>query len=82
MLFRSLRLAESLGVQIAFPSTSVYLETMPERKPMVPTYQEELKEAELRLKEYLDGFRLKFKSDDRVDGSDLSKDATNESIEE
>ena len=33
-----LRLAESLNVHIAFPSTSLYIESMPERKGQMPDY--------------------------------------------
>jgi len=48
-----LRLAEALGVQIAFPSTSVYVETMPGQGSVVPSYEEELQTAQARLDEFI-----------------------------
>ncbi len=59
IIFAILRLAESLGVQIAYPSTSVYIETMPEKKPLVPDYKEELSVAEQQLQQYLAQYREK-----------------------
>jgi len=59
LIFAILRLAEALGVQIAFPSTSVYVETMPGQGTVVPSYEEELKAAQARL----DKFISKMKTD-------------------
>lgn len=60
LIFAILRLAEALGVQIAFPSTSVYIETMPEKKGLVPEYKEELQNADSRLAAYLEDYKAKF----------------------
>jgi MscS family membrane protein len=38
LLLNVLKLAEALEVHIAFPSTSVYIESMPERKGQMPDY--------------------------------------------
>lgn len=70
VIFSILRLAEALGVQIAFPSTSVYLESMPERKALIPEYKDELVEAEERLQAFMREFKDKFHGNkDRISGS-------------
>lgn len=70
IIFSILRLAEVLGVQIAFPSTSVYLESMPERKALIPEYKDELIEAEERLQAFMRDFKDKFHGNtDRIAGS-------------
>jgi MscS family membrane protein len=58
MLLSILRLAEAMNVHIAFPSTSVYLESTPE-KSQVPAYtKEELQEANKNRAAYLEAFRI------------------------
>jgi MscS family membrane protein len=82
IIFSILRLAELLGVQIAFPSTSVYLETMPERKGLIPEYQQELTEAEERLQAFMREFKEKFHSDQNLkDRKNLGR-ASNEDMGE
>ena len=53
-----LRLAESLNVHIAFPSTSLYIESMPERKGQMPDYTE-MNKAELdeKMQVFIDDFK-------------------------
>ena len=53
-----LRLAESLNVHIAFPSTSLYIESMPERKGQMPDYTE-MNKAELdeKMRVFIDDFK-------------------------
>ncbi len=41
LLLNVLKLAEALEVHIAFPSTSVYIESMPEKKGQMPDYRAE-----------------------------------------
>ncbi len=61
LIFSILRLAESLNVHIAFPSTSVYIESMPEKKGQIPDYNPtELAGAEKKMQEFLDDFRKKY----------------------
>ncbi len=81
IIFSILRMAEALGVQIAFPSTSVYIETQPEKKPMVPEYQQELKEAESRLEGFMDEFIKKYQTDDtQSDTTDIGPEQSNEEL--
>ena len=70
LIFAILRLAATLGVQIAFPSTSVYLETMPEKKGLVPDYKDAVQRAEERLAAYLESFKAKFPAPEEEDSSD------------
>ena len=41
LILNVLKLAEALEVHIAFPSTSVYVESMPEKKGQMPDYNNE-----------------------------------------
>ena len=60
LIFSVLGLAESLNVHIAFPSTSVYIESMPEKKGQMPEYKpNELEEANNNMKVFLEEFRKK-----------------------
>ena len=53
-----LRLAESLNVHIAFPSTSLYIESMPERKGQMPDYGEiNRSEIENKIQEFISDFK-------------------------
>jgi len=54
-----IRLAEKLGVQFAFPSTSVYMETQPEKKNNLPNYQNFTPTANENLEAFLAEFKLR-----------------------
>jgi hypothetical protein len=53
-------LAELLGVQFAYPSTSLYIETMPERKGNVSDYLDEVAKANNRLQTFKDNITKKY----------------------
>jgi len=60
LIFAILRLAEALNVHIAFPSTSVYIESMPEKKGQMPDYGPgELSDADKKMQQFLADFREK-----------------------
>ncbi|MCP4440145.1 MAG: mechanosensitive ion channel family protein [Aureispira sp.] len=64
LVFAILRLAESLNVHIAFPSTSVYLETMPEKKGLPPTYSiSEQQQAKEDMESFLENLKKKYDSE-------------------
>jgi MscS family membrane protein len=61
IIFSILNLAEALNVHIAFPSTSVYIESMPEKKGQMPDYNSgELSEVDQKMQEFLTDFRAKY----------------------
>lgn len=61
LYFAILRLAESLNVHIAFPSTSVYIESMPEKEGLPPSYtEEEQQNAQKNMENFLDDLKKKY----------------------
>lgn len=61
LIFSILNLAEAMNVHIAFPSTSVYIESMPERKGQMPDYgPAELSAADQKMQQFLADFRKKY----------------------
>lgn len=61
IILSMLKLAEAMNIHIAFPSTSVYIETMPERKGLVPDYDTtEIQEADKQMEAYLKAFENKY----------------------
>jgi MscS family membrane protein len=61
IIFSILKLAAAMNVHIAFPSTSVYIETMPEKQGQVPAYDSaELSDADQQMQEFLVNFREKY----------------------
>lgn len=61
IIFSILNLAEVLNVHIAFPSTSVYIESMPEKKGQMPAYNAgELSDADQKMQAFLTEFRAKY----------------------
>ena len=62
LLFAILRLARLLGIQFAFPSTSVYVETFPEKASNLPDYDLKKKEMDDTLKQFLAGLKFEDKS--------------------
>lgn len=62
-LFAILELAESLNVHIAFPSTSVYIESMPEKEGQMPSYTaKQLSDADVDMQDFIEKFKAKHKS--------------------
>jgi MscS family membrane protein len=60
MLFSILKLAEALNVHIAFPSTSVYVESTPEQS-QIPAYtSSDLEKAEQDMQAYIESFKQKY----------------------
>lgn len=57
LYFGIIRLAETLGIRIAFPSTAVYVEDFPEKQSLVPNYEQEMGQADQRLQQFLDNFK-------------------------
>lgn len=60
IIFSILNLAAAMNVHIAFPSTSVYIESMPEKEGQMPAYNSaELSEADQQMQQFLANFRKK-----------------------
>lgn len=58
MILAILKLAESMNIHIAFPSSSVYIETMPEKKGSIPDYdQVALDASNQKMQAYLEQFK-------------------------
>jgi MscS family membrane protein len=55
-----IQLADLLGVQFAYPSTSLYIETMPEKKGNVSDYLDEVAKANNRLQTFKDNITKKY----------------------
>lgn len=61
LIFGILNLAEALDVHIAFPSTSVYIESMPEKKGQMPDYNTAtLSNTDKKMQQFLDDFKAKY----------------------
>lgn len=58
-----LKLAEAMNVHIAFPSTSVYIESMPEKQGQMPNYtNDDLANAGDKMKQFLADFERQYTS--------------------
>jgi len=53
ILFSIVRLAQALGISFAFPSTSVYVETFPEKKSNLPAYDTRPEVLNKKLNDFL-----------------------------
>ncbi|MCH2044890.1 MAG: mechanosensitive ion channel family protein [Saprospiraceae bacterium] len=62
IIFSILRLAEALGVQMAYPSTSVYVETMPGNSggSAIPKYRTDKKEVDASMNAFFEDFRKRY----------------------
>ena len=70
LILSILRLAEAMNVHIAFPSTSVYIESMPEKKGQMPDYNEqEMEAATVAMNEYIDQITAKYANENETDGA-------------
>lgn len=56
-----LQLAQTLGVKLAYPTSTIQIESMPNSQSNIPDYKEDLKEAEKRLKKFEEEIKIKFK---------------------
>jgi MscS family membrane protein len=52
LILAILRMAESIGVRFAFPSTTVYVEQFPGQKDLIPEYSGDKKAMEEKLEEF------------------------------
>ena len=76
MILAILKLAESMNIHIAFPSSSVYIETMPEKQGSIPNYdQTALNASNQKMQAYLDTFRKQ--QANKKKNSSLDPDQTN-----
>jgi MscS family membrane protein len=57
VMFAIIRLAEQLGVQFAYPSQSLYIESMPERKDNLPDYPEHMAKSNKQLEAFMADFK-------------------------
>lgn len=61
ILMSILNLAKALNIHIAFPSTSVYIESMPERQGQMPNYSTtELSQSDKNMQLFLEEFKKKY----------------------
>ncbi|MEM6726516.1 MAG: mechanosensitive ion channel family protein, partial [Bacteroidota bacterium] len=61
LLIGVLELGEALGVQFAFPTSSIQIIDFPEKKSNQAEYERNLTEVEKKLNQYLDTFKDRFK---------------------
>jgi MscS family membrane protein len=57
VMFAIIRLAEQLGVQFAFPSQSLYIQSMPERKDNLPDYPQHITNSNAQLAAFMADFK-------------------------
>jgi MscS family membrane protein len=57
LLLGIMRLAESLGVRFAFPSSTIYMEEFPEKKSNVPPYNTNSDELNSRIDQFVSDFK-------------------------
>jgi len=55
-----LELAASLGVQFAYPTSSLFIETMPERKSNITDYKEQLVKSNQKLEQFKQNLKSKY----------------------
>lgn len=60
MMIGILELAEQLGVRFAFPSSTLYVESFPEKNANPPAYRKDPTEVNKTVEEYLQAFKAKF----------------------
>lgn len=61
-----LHLAKELGVNFAYPSTSLYIESMPDKKSNIPEYKDKIEQSDKKLSSFVQNLKGKFseKSED------------------
>jgi MscS family membrane protein len=69
-----LELASSLGLQFAYPTTSLHIESMPEKKSNISDYRDQLAAAKQRLEQFKQNLKLKYAQPDE-DGDLESSDS-------
>jgi MscS family membrane protein len=70
-----LELATSLGIQFAYPTTALHIETMPDRKSNISDYKEQLSKAKQRLEQYKQNLKQKYAKPE--DSGDLESSDNN-----
>jgi MscS family membrane protein len=55
-----LELASSLGVEFAYPTTSLHIESMPEKKSNISDYLEQMSKAKQRLEQFKQNLKQKY----------------------
>ena len=70
-----LELAASLGVQFAYPTTTMHIESMPEKVSNISDYKEKLANANRRLEQFKQNLKLKYPNPE--DNSDLESSDNN-----
>jgi MscS family membrane protein len=70
-----LELAASLGIQFAYPTTALHIETMPDRKSNISDYKEQLSKAKQRLELYKQNLKQKYAKPE--DSGDLESSDNN-----
>lgn len=61
IIYAFVELASQVGIQFAFPSTSIYVETVPEKKSNLPEYNQDKSNALTQKNLYLEQYKQKFK---------------------
>ena len=64
LLLGILRLAEAIGVRFAFPSSSIYVESLPEQKSAAPVYPVNKDQIQNALDQFAADFRARNRLDD------------------
>lgn len=55
LMFDLMKLAETLGVRFAFPTTTIHIEDFPEKKTHTPTYRETKNEFDTKMNAFFEG---------------------------
>ena len=61
-----MRLAESMGVRFAFPSTTLYMEEFPEKQSTVPPYITDTEEMDGKINAFVKEFKEKNSKTDKL----------------
>ena len=65
VLLEVMKLAEKLGVNFAFPTQTLHMETFPEKKPLSPEYSKNTEELRKELEDYIKKSEVKGSSPDK-----------------
>lgn len=61
-----MRLAKTLGIQIALPSRNLYIETQPDKPTNLPNYQQLINDSSKNLQQFTRDLRIKFASSEET----------------
>lgn len=59
LLLAIIRMAESIGIRFAFPSSTMYVEQFPGQKDLIPDYNLSQEELEKKLEDFMNQFKAK-----------------------